>query len=103
MNAATLILVIAASFIAFWTGSRWRYNKLAWADHRVARAKERTLRKLRWITLRTAIVAIVVLAIWLIGIGAITLPIRTGHTVPAGNVHTRPSPQPDKSMWDRAR
>ena len=99
MDAATLILVIAAVCIAFWTGSRWRHNRRTWADHRKARTDEKRLRKLRWLTFRAVTLALFVTTIYFCLTGTITLHIG-GHdkTVPAEvRSPATPSPSPHKS------
>jgi ABC-type dipeptide/oligopeptide/nickel transport system permease component len=72
MGPATLILVIFAVLIAFWAGSRWRHNRRTWADHKLTVGGVKSLRKLRWVTLKAALVALVATLLYLVGTGAIS-------------------------------
>jgi cell division septal protein FtsQ len=92
MNAATFIFVIAAIYLAFRAGSSWRHNSRTWTDHRKAKADAKKFRELRWVTAKVAVVSAFVLAIYLIVMGAITLPIsKSDKTVPASiNQSTSP-------------
>jgi len=73
MGSTTLVLVIIAIVVAFWTGSRWRHHARTWADHKGAKVATKDLRKLRWVTLKGALVAIGVTFLVLLGTGAITV------------------------------
>jgi hypothetical protein len=88
MRGLILLLVAATTVVAFRAGARWRRNTLTWGDHRVARGKERGLRKLRWTTLRLAIGGMFLLIVYLVASGAIGIAVTTN------DKPTKQSPQP---------
>jgi hypothetical protein len=95
MTAATLILVIIGIYVAFRAGARWRHNKIAWSDTRVAKGKWQAAKKFRWVTLRAAGLAAAVLVLYLAASGALSLHLgrHDGDAVPADVGHTStPSP-----------
>jgi ABC-type Fe3+ transport system permease subunit len=72
MGPATVVLVIIAVVIAFWAGDRWRHNKRTWADHKLTSDGLKSLRKLRWVTFKAAVAAIVATLLYLAATGAIS-------------------------------
>jgi hypothetical protein len=92
----TVWIVFGTVVIAFWAGSRWRHNTRTWADHREAHGKANDLRVLRWVAFRAMAVAIIALAIWVVGV-ARTLPLKPHQPVPATANHTTPPPQRHKA------
>jgi ABC-type Fe3+ transport system permease subunit len=72
MGSATILVVLIAVIVAFWAGSRWRHNTRTWSDYRGAKAGMKSLRKLRWLTLKAALLAVAVTVVYLVGTGAIS-------------------------------
>ena len=83
MSPATVFLAIVAAVIAFWAGSRWRHNKRTWADHKLTAEGLRSLRKLRWVTLKAAVAAIVATLLYLAATGAISFASLDRSTAPS--------------------
>jgi hypothetical protein len=103
MRGVIITLVALTTIVAFRAGSRWRGNKGTWGDWRVARTKERGLRKARWITLRLAISGMFLLIVYLIASGAFSIVVTKGDkpdTSPSPNCSAgttcQPSPKPAK-------
>ena len=92
MNPGTLLLIIFAVIIAFWAGSRWRHHTRTWKDHKGAVAGEKTLRALRWVTLRAAAVAASIVLLYLIATGAVSFAGFGGKAKPAGVHNASPTP-----------
>jgi hypothetical protein len=88
MTGLVALAIAAAVVVAFRAGTRWRHNTLTWGDHKVARGKERVLRKARWTTLKLAIFGVLALALYLVIAGAVGVAI-TGNNKP-----TKSSPSP---------
>jgi hypothetical protein len=79
----SLVLIILGVVLAFWAGSRWRHHTRTWADHKGAVAGEKKLRKLRWVTLRAALIALVATFAYLLANGTVAVHgVRDGQ-VPA--------------------
>jgi hypothetical protein len=97
MNPGTLLLIIFAVIIAFWAGSRWRHHTRTWKDHKGAVAGEKSLRALRWVTLRAAAVAAAAVLFYLLATGAVSFAGLDGKAKPAAVHDASPTPGAHKT------
>ncbi|HEY1484513.1 MAG TPA: hypothetical protein VGF84_00335 [Micromonosporaceae bacterium] len=100
MGAATEVLVVIAAVIAFWAGSRWRHNARTWADHKATADGLKALAKLRWVTLKAALVAVVATIAYLVATGAISFASLDSHP---GSKASHPHPSSSTAPVHRTR
>ncbi|MGH3488586.1 MAG: hypothetical protein ACRDP8_11840 [Actinopolymorphaceae bacterium] len=65
--ALTVGLALLGVVIAFGAGKRWQHSRRAIADHKLARTGVRTMRRNKWVSFRAAVVIVVLLVAYLVG------------------------------------
>jgi ABC-type Fe3+ transport system permease subunit len=106
MTSATLILVLFATGLAFWTGSRWRHNARTWSDTRAAKTGWKKMKKTRWVTLKAVGIASAATFVYLLGTGVISFatpntPHQPSKPQPGAQVVDQPKSRPHKSSGHR--
>ncbi|MFD2081000.1 hypothetical protein SAMN05421678_104319 [Actinopolymorpha cephalotaxi] len=66
------VLILGAAVIAFVAGRRWQHFVRTVDDHKRARAQVRRYRAARWPALRTAVILLACLGVYIVATRAIT-------------------------------